>query len=345
MKKYSLIIFAAFLALTASCSSSDDSSPIDKPVIDNPSTPNPKPDPKPENNKGFNYIPVDQNQRAYYKDIDFRKRGTDLKNDLHELLENTHHQLNYTPDIWRASEITDVNPDNPNEVILIYGWPTNREKDIITKRTIDMDMRNHKGLDDDRRKNYWEREHVFAKSLAFPKLVTNTSDYNYDYEKPEGLTAGVDAHNLRPINGEWNYIRSNKKFAEGSGNSGPVAGGWFPGEEWKGDVARMMMYMYVRYGEQCIPNRIGNGGTIINPQTGERDGMVSIFMKWNAEDPVSEIEKRRNEHHGDPRNSYSQGNRNPFIDNPHLANLIWGTHNDKKLNAKNIWTEVKPDQK
>ncbi|MEK6451728.1 MULTISPECIES: endonuclease [unclassified Myroides] len=341
MKKYSLIIFAAFLALTASCSSSDDSSPIDKPVIDNPSTPNPKPDPKPENNKGFNYIPVDQNQRAYYKDIDFRKRGTDLKNDLHELLEKTHTPQSYTPGIWDSSVITDEDPENSDNVLLIYGWPKGQDKGDITK--LRSFPKKERYTNEYERHKKWEREHVFAKSRSNPVLIA----VNNRHHIPQNIQeiAGHDAHNLRPINGEWNYIRLNKLFAEGSGNSGPVAGGWFPGEEWKGDVARMMMYMYVRYGEQCIPNRIGNGGTIINPQTGERDGMVSIFMKWNAEDPVSEIEKRRNEHHGDPRNSYSQGNRNPFIDNPHLANLIWGTHNDKKLNAKNIWTEVKPDQK
>ncbi|MGV4461934.1 endonuclease, partial [Ornithobacterium rhinotracheale] len=33
-------------------------------------------------------------------------------------------------------------------------------------------------------------------------------------------------------------------------------GGWFPGDEWKGDVARMMMYMAVRYGERFFPKRL-----------------------------------------------------------------------------------------
>ncbi|MEC4117081.1 endonuclease [Myroides phaeus] len=340
MKKYSLIIFAAFLALTASCSSSDDSSPIDKPIIDNPSKPT-VPGPAPENNKGFNYIPVDQDQQAYYKDIDFRKRGKDLKKDLHELVERTHNPLSYTPGIWDSSVITDEDPENSDNVLLIYGWPEGQDKGDITK--LRSFPKKERYTNEYERHKKWEREHVFAKSRAMPVLIA----INNKYHIPQNIQeiAGHDAHNLRPINGEWNYIRSNKKFAEGSGNSGPVADGWFPGEEWKGDVARMMMYMYVRYGEQCIPNRIGVGNTIINPQTGERDGMISIFMKWNAEDPVSETERRRNEYHGDPSNYYSQGNRNPFIDNPHLANLIWGTHNDKKFNAKNIWTEVKPDQK
>ena len=46
--------------------------------------------------------------------------------------------------------------------------------------------------------------------------------------------------------------------------------------------------------------------------------MPDVFLNWNFSDPVSEFEEKRN-------NSIAnvQGNRNPFIDNPHLATLIW----------------------
>lgn len=340
MKKYSLIILAAFLALTASCSSSDDSSPVDKPIIENPTKPNPKPEPAPESNKGFNYIPVDKDQQAYYKGVDFRKRGDDLQKDLHDLVERTHTPQSYTPGIWDASVITDEDPDNSENVLLIYGWPTGQDKGDITKlRTF---PKKERFTTEKERYKKWEREHVFAKSLATPKLIA----VNNRHHIPQNIAeiSGHDAHNLRPINGEWNSRRSNIKFIEGSGNSGIQHGGWFPGEEWKGDVARMMMYMYLRYGDQCAPNKVGIGSPVVDLETGKRD-MLKIFMKWNAEDPVSNIERRRNDHHGNPNNQYSQGNRNPFIDNPHLANLIWGVQSEKNLNAQNIWTEVKPEQK
>ena len=47
--------------------------------------------------------------------------------------------------------------------------------------------------------------------------------------------------------------------------------------------------------------------------------MIDLFLEWNVEDPVSNIEIQRN-------NSIenSQGNRNPFIDNPAFATDIWG---------------------
>lgn len=353
MKKYSLIIFAAFLALTASCSSSDDSSPIDKPVIDNPSkpNPNPKPDPKPESNKGFNYIPVDQDQQAYYKGVDFTKRGDALQKELHDLVERTHNPLSYTPNVWNATKITDVNPKNPNEVILIYGWPEGQEKDVVHKRTMDIHATNNSSYTtEEERRNLWEREHVFAKANA--KKSTTSGGYplvtaNYAPSKENDLItliAGNDVHHLRAINGFWNNKRSNTIFVDGNGNSGNQNGGWFPGEEWKGDVARMMMYMFLRYGELCKPIHNAKSYAVVNIETGNMD-MLKVYLKWNAEDPVSEIERRRNEYHGDPSNRYSQGNRNPFIDNPHLANLIWGVQSEKNLNAKNIWTEVKPDQK
>jgi chitodextrinase len=52
--------------------------------------------------------------------------------------------------------------------------------------------------------------------------------------------------------------------------------------------------------------------------------MIDLFLKWNAEDPVSQIEIDRNTYHENTANMYAQGNRNPFIDNPYLATRIWG---------------------
>ncbi|TCP25098.1 putative secreted protein (Por secretion system target) [Tenacibaculum skagerrakense] len=234
---------------------------------------------------------------AYYNDVNLSLTGTDLKNELATKIINTHtNSLSYS-NIWDASKITDVNPSNSSEVLLIYGYSASG----ITSRT--RDINNNGGSN-----GQWNREHVFANSLANPDLdASGTSGPPY-----------ADAHNLRPCDVQTNSTRSNQLFADGTGNAGSVTGGWYPGDEWKGDVARIAMYMYLRYGNQCLPTYLGVGSSVGTP-----DDMIDLFLDWNAEDPVSDFEKQRNTYH-DSAGTYAQGNRNPFIDNPAFATEIWG---------------------
>ena len=110
-----------------------------------------------------------------------------------------------------------------------------------------------------------------------------------------------------------NGNRGNSKFGAGSGDAGNTGGTWYPGDEWKGDIARMMMYMYTRYGTRCLPTLNGSGATQPDNE------MLQVYLQWNVEDPVNEFEDQRN-----PFLETEYGNRNPFIDNPYLATLIWG---------------------
>ena len=247
-------------------------------------------------------------QQAYYNTIDFSKSGISLKNDLSTLIINTHTNfLTYTPDVWEASKITDVNPENNAEVLLIYGYSTSG----TTSRT--------RGVNENGGNNGdWNREHTYPRSLGNPNLGSSG--------------AGSDAHHLRPSDVEYNGQRGSKKFVDGSGNSGDRNGGWFPGDEWKGDIARMMMYMYLRYDSQCLPSVVGVGSNNNTP-----DDMIDLFLKWNAEDPVSQIEDNRNTYHGNSSNTYAQGNRNPFIDNPFLATKIWGNPPSGTQQAEDRW--------
>ena len=126
---------------------------------------------------------------------------------------------------------------------------------------------------------------------------------------------GADAHNLRACDVQRNGSRGNKKFATGTGlNSGTVGANWYPGDNWKGDVSRIVMYMYLRYTNQCKPSSVFVGNPV-----GIDVHMVDLLLEWNAADPVDNFEIYRNE-----IIQQNQGNRNPFIDNPFLATLIWG---------------------
>ncbi|MDT7831617.1 endonuclease [Flavobacteriaceae bacterium S356] len=231
---------------------------------------------------------------TYYNDVNLTLTGTALKNALATKIINTHTtNLSYTPGVWDALKQTDLDPTDPTKVLLIYGW-NDSDGDITNDRTRGVDQ-NGGGT------GVWNREHVYSKSLANPNLGTSGP--------------GADAHNLRPCDAQRNSSRSNRKFEDGNGNSGATAAGnWYPGDEWKGDVARMMMYMYLRYGNQTLPINVGVGTTVASDTN-----MIMLFLEWNAEDPVSDLEKQRN-----PVLEGLQGNRNPFIDNPAFATQIWG---------------------
>ncbi|MEQ6124159.1 endonuclease, partial [Pseudotenacibaculum sp. MALMAid0570] len=237
---------------------------------------------------------------SYYNDVNLTLTGTALKNELSTKIITTHTtNLTYTPAVWDALRLTDLDPNDNTKVVLIYGWDDN-DGDITNDRTRDKTLQ-----DTGSGATFvWNREHVFSKSLANPPLVTSSAG------------AGTDAHNLRPADRTRNTSRSNRKFADGSGTASYITaeGYWYPGDEWKGDVARMMMYMYLRYGNQTLPTAVGVGTPVASD-----NNMIMLFLEWNAEDPVSAIELQRN-----PVLEGLQGNRNPFIDNPAFATQIWG---------------------
>ncbi|GAA4272311.1 endonuclease [Aquimarina gracilis] len=237
---------------------------------------------------GFSQVP------AYYSDVNLTSSGEALQNELSAKITNTHTTfLTYTPGVWDALKQADLDPSNASKVVLVYGY-NDTDGNLTTDRT--RGVNNNGGGSTD-----WNREHVYPRSLGNPNLGS---------EGP-----GSDAHHLRPADVQRNSSRGNRKFADGSGNSGATAQGhWYPGDEWKGDVARMMMYMYLRYGNRCLPKNVGVGSAAASDSN-----MLQLFLEWNAEDPVSQLELQRN-----PILENIQGNRNPFIDNPAFATQIWG---------------------
>lgn len=243
---------------------------------------------------------------AYYNDVDLTLTGTELRDALTAKLQSSTY-IPYTAsgqfDAWDALRISDQNPENSQEVLLIYGWESGSDGNVTNDRSRNK-FHNGNNVGD------WNREHVFPRSRAVPALTVDDPG------------PGTDLHNLRPCDVQTNTLRNNLKFVAGTGNAGISSNGWYPGDEWKGDVARMVMYMYVRYNgdgsstseTQCLPTETGFGtSTDMDPN------MLNLFLDWNAEDPVSDIELVRN-----TVSMQHQNNRNPFIDNPAIATAIWG---------------------
>jgi len=242
---------------------------------------------------GYSFISFGQ-VPSYYSDVNLSLSGQSLKNELSTKVTNTQtNTLSYTPGVWNALKQSDLDPANSSRVILIYGFD-DTDGNTTTDRTRGVD--NNGGGSTD-----WNREHVYPRSLGNPNLGSSGP--------------GADAHHLRPSDVQRNSSRGSRRFADGSGNSGTTSQGhWYPGDEFKGDVARMMMFMYIRYGNRCLPSNVGIGTAVAGDTN-----MIQLFLEWNAEDPVSSLELQRN-----PIIENLQGNRNPFIDNPAFATQIWG---------------------
>lgn len=236
---------------------------------------------------------------AYYVSIPVNDSGAVLKQKLSTLITNTHSTfLSYTPGVWNILEVADRDLIDTTKVVLIYGYnDSDASTDNDRTRLISMRQTGSNTI------GVWNREHSFAKSLGTPDLGTSGP--------------GSDAHHLRPADINMNSARGNRPFTYGSGNATIVGSGkFYPGDEWKGDIARMMMYMYLRYPTQCIPTNVGEPAITVS----SFDQMVDIFLQWNEQDSVSDFERQRN------NAIYEvQGNRNPFIDDQNYAPQIWGS--------------------
>ncbi|MBT2615443.1 MULTISPECIES: endonuclease [unclassified Bacillus (in: firmicutes)] len=224
-----------------------------------------------------------------YYDSASGKSGASLKKALHEIIDD-HTEISYS-NVWEALRITDEDPNNANNVILLY---TGRSQG----KTL-----NGSGVND------WNREHVWAKSHG---------DFG------TSLGPGTDLHHLRPADVSVNSTRNNLDFDNGGSEHSEATGNYYDSDSWeprdsvKGDVARMLFYMAVRYegdaGEVNLElnNQVNNG-------TAPYHGKLAVLLEWNEQDPVDAFERNRNEI---IYNQY-QHNRNPFIDHPEWASAIW----------------------
>ncbi len=154
--------------------------------------------------------------------------------------------------------------------------------------------------------NGWNREHVWPQSLG-------GGDTN---------GGGADMHHIRPSDAGVNSSRGNKKYGESGTNASEkygtnpavgVLGGTYnstyfePNDNVKGDVARICLYVWVRWGSNWGANNVT-----------QVFQSVDVLLQWCEEDPVDTWEMGRNEVIGK-----IQGNRNVFIDYPEFAWMLF----------------------
>jgi endonuclease I len=259
---------------------------------------------------------------GYYSPVDSLTQAA-LRTTLHEVIDD-HIRFPYTSgntDTWDILELADEDPDDPLSILDLY-------KNAIYSKA---------GGGND----FYQREHTWPNSYGFPNDVTS----NYPY---------TDCHALFLADGSYNASRGNNPYRTCTaactekptdanhgrgGGSGTYPGNsnWRTGsgstgtwETWtgrRGDVARALFYMDVRYegGTHGVTGAaepdliLTDTESLITTSGGVNAsvaymGMLSALLAWNEADPVDDLERNRN----DVVYSF-QGNRNPFIDHPEWA--------------------------
>lgn len=226
--------------------------------------------------------------------------GNSLKQALQEIIANPAVVRAHSyGDIWEILKQADQNPANSNEVWMHYVE--------APKAKLDQQV-GSSGI------GKWVREHVFAQSRGgFSSGTSSTAD-GINIWLPTNandiLSAHADAHHLHAEDGQENILKSNKDF--GLDYNGPVG----TQGKWRGDVARALFYMAVRYNGLSLVN--GNPSDV----TGNKImGDLASLLTWNVTDARDDFEMNRNNY------IYTwQMNRNPFVDYPNLADYIFGAN-------------------
>ncbi len=266
---------------------------------------------------------------GYYASVDASSSAT-LRPTLHAVIDD-HTRYPYTSsatDTWNILEMADQDPTGGSNILDVY--------------------RNASYPKVGGGNNNYNREHTWPSSYGFP----NDGGTNYPY---------TDCHHLFLCNSSYNSSRGNKPYRDcGAGcsekvtlfNAGVGGGsGTYPGnsdwtsgsgttgtwETWsdrRGDVARAIMYLDVRYegGLHGVTGAVepdliltDNESLIASSNTGSNQstaymGLKSTLLAWHLADPVSNVERDRNDIVG-----AFQGNRNPFIDHPEWAECLFGS--------------------
>ena len=274
-------------------------------------------------------LPVRAITSSYYNSINGQKE-TALRNALYTITSVGPSGMSYDG-LWTAYQTTDVYPsDSTGKAGKIWDMYSDCLFTPTGKGT-GKQCGTYSGVCD-----CFNREHSLPKSWFSEKTP-----------------AYYDLGHIVPTDGKVNGMRSNYVFGEcasgyvtwGTGKLGNAKAvtttnvkgsstitttftgtAFEPADKYKGDFARMYMYMVIRYkpGNSNSVNlaAAGDGQKMFNSTDtnyGLTDYSIALLMKWHRQDPVSQKEIDRNN-----GMETTQGNRNPFIDYPCLAEYLWG---------------------
>lgn len=239
------------------------------------------------------------------------KSGEELLNGLSLLMSSTQDKITTYNELKTNIALTDADPMNDENIITLYA-----------RNSISSDWANA---------TVWNREHVWCQSLANGLY----GDLN------KNIGAGTDIHHLRPALNTYNSTRGNtpygiiedKSTAKRLGDTDNFYTSTIfePSNEIKGDIARVLMYVYTRYSNtlSSSENELGARGdlkisNVVYTRENTDTAAWNLLLSWNELDPVNHLEMERNNNAQD-----IEGNRNVFIDHPEFAKMCFGDYNGK----------------
>ncbi len=220
--------------------------------------------------------------------------GEDLRNQIHDIIDDHTSYSYYDNEIDEALALSDASPYSEGMIRQMYS-----------------------GLESD--------------SYDDVECVWNEYHGSFKYDEP----VFGDLHNLKPADRDVSENGDRYDFDEGGSELEDAPGNFKndnkdtfePHDSVKGDVARILFYMDVRYAGDVHTNYSGEPNLVLkdyldtdgNDDTGYGEyGRLSTLLQWHLEDPVDDFEIRRN----NVIYSY-QNNRNPFIDHPEWVEPIF----------------------
>ena len=252
---------------------------------------------------------------GYYDSVDTTNAAT-LRATLHEVIDD-HQRFPYTSggtDTWDILNLTDEDPNSSTRILDVYknaSYAKQGGGNLL-----------------------YNREHTWPKSYGFPVNTPGPyTDCHMLFLSDDGYNFARSNHPYRNCHAACNENPTNVNNGQGGGSGTyPGNSNWQTGsltqgtwETWigrRGDVARALFYMDVRYeGDASEPELIlTDDNDLIVPTNGPIAymGILSVLLEWHEQDPVDDVERDRN----DVVFSF-QANRNPFIDHPEWAECVF----------------------
>ncbi len=265
---------------------------------------------------------------TYYGTVDLTDLAT-ARQSIHDVIDDHTRTPISSPDSWLILEAADEDPSNPGNILDVYK---NASYAKVGGGT-----------------GPYNREHTWPDSYGFP------------VDSGTGRYPGSDYHGIFLCDAGYNSSRSNLPFdycpscseleTDANNGQGGTSTGDYPGdsnwrtgsgptgswETWtgdlggrRGDVARAVLYMDVRYDGSDHSDGSEEPDLILtddrdlivsdntNPQDPAYMGILSTLLAWHDQDPPDDVERARNE-----VVAAAQGNRNPFIDHPEWVACLW----------------------